>query len=193
MAARNEVRIFVPTRPVRQFGWTVHRRAAARPRREAELDAARGTEIVDDAVFAAGRARCRSGGRARSRGAGRTPGLPRHEPLQVSLDLDRVLLFRQPKRWDSLRTCVSTTMPCGSPSSAATTFAVFRATPGSRTSPRDGGAPARRTPAAASPSSDGSAFASAEEARRVDVALELSRAGLRGSPRGACTSRTAAR
>ena len=34
----------------------------------------------------------------------------------------------------SRRTCVSTTTPCGSPSSAATTFAVLRATPGSRTS-----------------------------------------------------------
>ena len=39
-----------------------------------------------------------------------------------------------PSRWDSRRTCVSTTIPCALPSSAATTFAVLRATPGSRTS-----------------------------------------------------------
>ena len=35
-----------------------------------------------------------------------------------------------PSRCESRRTCVSTTTPCGLPSSAATTFAVFRATPG---------------------------------------------------------------
>src|SRR5438876_381175 len=40
----------------------------------------------------------------------------------------------KPSRCESLRTCVSTTTPCGSPSSAATTLAVFRATPGSRSS-----------------------------------------------------------
>src|SRR5438034_217548 len=42
--------------------------------------------------------------------------------------------FVSPSRCESLRTCVSTTIPCGSPSSAATTFAVLRATPGRRTS-----------------------------------------------------------
>ena len=39
-----------------------------------------------------------------------------------------------PSRCESRRTCVSTTMPCAWPSSAATTFAVLRATPGSRMS-----------------------------------------------------------
>ena len=40
----------------------------------------------------------------------------------------------RPSRCESRRTCVSTTMPCACPSSAATTFAVLRATPGNFTS-----------------------------------------------------------
>src|SRR5206468_3298794 len=39
-----------------------------------------------------------------------------------------------PSRCERRRTCVSTTIPCGLPSSAATTLAVLRATPGRRTS-----------------------------------------------------------
>ena len=38
------------------------------------------------------------------------------------------------EEFDGRRTCVSTTMPCGLPSSDETTFAVLRATPGSRNS-----------------------------------------------------------
>ena len=40
----------------------------------------------------------------------------------------------KPSRCDSRRTCVSTTMPSALPRSAETTFAVLRATPGSRSS-----------------------------------------------------------
>ena len=39
-----------------------------------------------------------------------------------------------PSRCESRRTCVSTTIPCALPRSAETTFAVLRATPGSRSS-----------------------------------------------------------
>ena len=42
--------------------------------------------------------------------------------------------WRSPRRCESRRTWVSTTIPCASPRSAETTFAVFRATPGSRSS-----------------------------------------------------------
>ena len=58
-----------------------------------------------------------------------------------------------PSRCDSRRTCVSTTMPCGSPRSAATTFAVLRATPGSRRSSSNRSRHlARRSPRSASAS-----------------------------------------
>ena len=42
--------------------------------------------------------------------------------------------FVSPRRCESRRTCVSTTIPCATPRSDATTFAVFLPTPGRRTS-----------------------------------------------------------
>src|SRR5205085_7089667 len=62
------------------------------------LDAARGAEVVDDAVLAAGRAGDADAAAVPDQQMREeTPILARHEPLQVALDLYRVLLPRQPE------------------------------------------------------------------------------------------------
>ena len=103
------------------------------------------------------------------------PVLARHELHQVALDLDRDPPAASVRAAaTSRRTCVSTTTPCGSPSSAATTFAVLRATPGSTHELVDG--PRHDAVELLEQRLHRSADRLRllpEETRRVDVALEL--------------------
>ena len=89
-----------------------------------------------------------------------------------------------PSRCESRRTCVSTTIPCASPSSAATTFAVLRATPGRRSSSSSRRRHLRRrTPRAGRASSRESTSPSAGRTPSRRCHARAPPAGRRGSPR----------
>ena len=102
--------------------------------------------------------------------------------------------FVRPRRCDSRRTCVSTTTPCGSPSSAATTLAVLRATPGKPQQVLHSlRAPARRTPRSARASSRAAISSSVGRSPSRRCRAGAPPPGRRDSPPGGGTSRTAAR
>ena len=138
-------------------------------------------------------ARRRPAGRARSAGAGTAPSPRAARACIRSRSIFTGSSCRvKPSRCESRRTCVSTTIPCALPRSAETTFAVLRATPGSRSSvvelgrhlavvaPRSGSASCR---AATSPS--------AGRSRSRRCRARAPRPAPRGSPRAGGTSRTA--
>ena len=139
-------------------------------------DPARRAQVLEHALLAARAARVADPAPVpdqQVREAG--PVRPRHDPAADRARSSPGSSCRvSPSRCESRRTCVSTTIPCACPSSAATTFAVLRATPGSLTSSVE---PRRHLAVELLEQHPHRAADRLrllpEEARRVDVALEL--------------------